>query len=407
MIKDKATFINTLYLFATTAFPGFHKLVLLLLIKLFFSTTALSEFINDSFIIYILGFLTIFNWSNFVLTDMPKLSAKKQPKFFGKIVLGSLPVLLGCVLLLVLLHQFSIIVHLYSALMYLILWSFYQLWRYYFIALKLYKTLFYSDALYTLFTLFALYSSYAFGYNIMLLQGLVSIIVPVGVMFFNINQPKYFFELGHVLKFDLKFYTKSLTYSVINLSTGGIQLFFAPLSYQLLDAHSTSIVGIASNVATVVLLVPRTFAYSYISKFVVSYRSNRDQLKVQFQKFIKEIYLFIFISLFVIILLGVGYTTLYKTESDYFLMLFVIIIANQLISQLALPASNLLVVVNESKYLLKVNLINFVVYVLGFTIVYMLITNGLLVLCLSIFIQVLTNIVRSISLNRICLKKIL
>lgn len=406
MMKDQAKVFNTIYLYTTTAFPGFHKLLLLVLIKYFFITTDLSEFINDAFIIYILGYLTIFNWSNFILTDMPKLSAKKQPLFFGKIILGSLPFLLFSALILVLLKQFSIVVNLYAALSYLVLWSFYQLWRYYFIALKLYKTLFYSDIIYTLLTLVALYISFAYEFNIMLMQGLVSIAVPIGVLLIKTNQPAYFFELSHLLKFDPKFYVKSLTYSVINLSTGGIQLFFAPLSYQLLDSQSTSIVGLSSNIATVFLLIPRTFAYRYISLFVTSYRNNREALKIQFKKFVKEIYLFIFITLAGVILIGIGYTAFFEKQSNYFLLLFVIIIANQLISQLALPASNLLVVVNESKYLLKINLINFMVYSVGFTLIYTSINDGLLILSLSIMVQMVTNVVRSISLNRICMKKI-
>jgi hypothetical protein len=86
MIKLFEWVKNNFYLFGTTAFPGVHKIVLLFVVNAVFSLEITADFINDIFILYLLGYYTVFNWSNFILVDMMKLPKEKHQVFFGKIL---------------------------------------------------------------------------------------------------------------------------------------------------------------------------------------------------------------------------------------------------------------------------------------------------------------------------------
>jgi hypothetical protein len=355
MIKLFEWVKNNFYLFGTTAFPGVHKIVLLFVVNAFFSLEITADFINDIFILYLLGYLTVFNWANFILSDMMKLPKMRQRMFFGKISALSFMVNLPLILLVLGLFHWHLLTDFVGFSILMISWSYQQLWRHYMIATKNYRKLFYTDSGVLFFTLISIWLTHKMGGNVYLMMSFPTIIVP---MFFD--RLPYFLP---DLKWNSRIFKRVLNYTLINLSTGGIQLIFAPLSHQLLSADFTRVIGFVNNIAAMVLLIPRALAYNYMPKLAQCIRVNKSEFMNQFINYETKLFRLL------LLLLIFGFFTFFI--SLYFKFGFNILISaiafctylNLLSSQLSLPVSNALVVKSESFILMKYNIVYFFITV--------------------------------------------
>ncbi len=390
---------NNFFLLGTTAFPGFHKLALLMLIGFLFAKGTTADFVNDVFIVYIFGFITAFNWANFILTEMPKLPQKKQALFFGKIVWLTFPLIAPILVISLFLYQLGLIVNFSGFIVYLFCWSFHQLWRHYYIARKHYRALFLSDLLIFAFSLGSIFTAWHLDNSMLLWLSLPCVLIPIFFRFFSNNTPVYHYEFRSIKKFDGKVYARAMNYSLINLSTGGIQLIFAPLSYQLLNAEFAMIVGYTNNFASIALLIPRAIAYNFIPELSQNFRFSFNLFSETLHRFQKRINL----SLIVLLIIGALVFALFYVIVPNFdlntIFLALSIYINLLTAQLSLPASNALIVMFKNQLLLKVNVLFLILFLLISAGMYLLIENSLLFVFSCTTINILTNYFRYRQLN--------
>lgn len=399
--KIREVLNKNFYLLGTTAFPGFHKLVTLLLISYLFKTNETGDFVNDIFIIYICGYLTVFNWANFILVEMSKLPVKVRPLFFGKILWLSISMMVPIGIIICILFKFKIIVDLNGTLFFLFSWSFHQLWRHYYIAKKQFKILFYSDLLIIFFTICIIYICFIFSFNIFIGQSIPLIILPMIFKISGVESPRFFYEFRTIFKIEWKIYSRALNYSLINLSTGGIQLIIAPLSYQLLNAEFTAAIGITNNIATTALLIPRAISYNYIPELSKGFRFSLDRFKNVLLDFQKKINLSVIFLVFSGLLFCFAIILFYPNLKQGVVFLSTLVYINLLTSQLSLPSSNAIFVMKKNDFLLKINIASFSLYVFFLFLFSRYLTNGYYIIVSATIMNILINYYRYIVLKSI------
>lgn len=400
MIHKVSNILNkNFYLLGTTAFPGIHKLVILLFISFLFKTNATGNFVNDIFIIYIFGYLTVFNWANFILVEMSKLPSKFKPLFFGKILWLSISMMIPIIVIIFILFKFGIIIDLFGTSLFLFSWSFHQLWRHYYIAQKKFKDLFYSDVIIISFTIFNIYLAFIFSVNIFVAQTIPLLLIPVLYKIIGIESPAFYFEFRSFFKVDWRIYKRALNYSLINLSTGGIQLIIAPLSYQLLNAEFTAIIGITNNIATTALLIPRAISYNYIPELAKEFRLSIYKFKEVLSDFQKKINISVVGLAVVGLIFCVVASILYPNLKMRVVFLSSMVYINLLTSQLSLPWSNAIFVMRKNEFLLKINVFSFSIYIVLLLLFFQFFSNGYYIIVSATVLNILINFFRYMTLK--------
>lgn len=344
------------FLLGVTAFPGFHKLVVLFAVNQVDSVYETADFINDTFILYLLGYYTVFNWSNFILADMMKLPKAKHDVFFGRIAGLSLFTNIPIFIVLYVLFQLGWISDLYGFGFLLITWSYHQLWRHYFIARKGYQNLFISDFIVLVFTVLVIVVSSKCQLNRYAMMSIPVVLVPI---FFKILKPVIVRK-----RLNLRVLRRAMNYTLINLSTGGVQLIFAPLSHQLLSAELTRIIGFTTNIASVALLIPRALSFQFIPLLSEKLRQSKRAFSELFLLFSRKNNQSILLMLLLGFAIGLYTWLVAKQVPLEMLVLSFAVFMNLLFGQFAAPPSNVLVVKSQSDYLLIANVVSFVVVVM-------------------------------------------
>ncbi len=357
MVDQFVTLIKkNFFLIGVTAFPGLHKLALLFVVNQVDSVDGTADFISDIFILYFLGYYTVFNWSNFILADMIKLPEQSHVSFFGKIAGLSLIYNVPVLIVLFILFRLEWLTDFFGFALFILTWSYHQLWRHFFIAKKLYNLLFFTDVVVLILSLISIIVGHEYGVNRYFIMSIPVLIVPI--LF------KYLPPILARKKMSIRVFKKAMNYTLINMSTGGIQLIFAPLSHQLLMAELTRIIGFTTNFASVVLLIPRALSFQFIPQLSDRLRRNKKQCADLFLLFSQKINQSILAMLVVGILTGFFiWITWFELPFEMIILSFMVYI-NLLLGQLAAPSSNVLVVLSQSSYLLKVNVVSFIIVVL-------------------------------------------
>ncbi|MEN9334488.1 MAG: hypothetical protein RLY35_1668 [Bacteroidota bacterium] len=346
---------NNFYLFGTTAFPGIHKIVLLFVVNTVYSLNATADFISDIFILYLLGYLTVFNWANFILSDMLKLAESQQRTFFGKIFTLSLMVNISLILLVYVFFSWHWLTDFFGFSFLLIAWSYQQLWRHYMIAKVRYRQLFYADFVMLLLTVISILFSNSVGLNLYFVMSVPALVVPMLFDFLPFCFPN--------LKWNSRIFSRVINYTLINLSTGGVQLIFAPLSHQLLSAEFTRMIGFTNNLGSMALLLPRALAYQYLPALSSNIRMGLLHFQSVYVEFSRKINLLVFAMLILGIVFVPVLFFMIGESSIMVVLIGLVVYVNLLLGQLSVPASNVLVVQSQSGRLLRINIISFFVII--------------------------------------------
>jgi hypothetical protein len=154
-----------------------------------------------------------------------------------------------------------------------------------------------------------------------------------------------------------------MNYTLINLTIGGIQLIFAPISHHLLSAEMTRSIGFTSNLANVALLFPRALSFQFIPQLSRKVRQGREEFKKMFLYFLKRNNQVIAVMFILGLVTGITFWLTFFNLPAQMIGLSLVVFVNVLIGQLAGPSSNALVVKSQSEELLKVNLFSFCVVI--------------------------------------------
>jgi hypothetical protein len=393
MLNRLAQFLKqNFFLVGTTAFPGLHKLLVLFVVNECNGLSLTADFINDIFVLYILGYITVFNWANFILTDMMKITKASQSVFFGKIYGLSLVTTITLIIVLCFFMSNDWIVNDFGFFVLLLFWSYHQLWRHFLIARGRYQKLFFSDSFILIVTISLIAVASHFHWDLFLSMCIPLFLLPI--LFYPL------FPIFNFQRFGKRIWTRALNYTLINLSTGGIQLIFAPLSHHLLSPSFTRIIGFTNNLASIVQLVPRSMTFSFIPKLSAHLRYSRSDFLLTYHKFLR-VNNQVVISMFVLGGLGalvIGNLPQYSMSIGLFAFL---VFSNLLIGQLSVPSSNVLVVSSQSALLLKVNWVAFIVMMLFMFLIIPLERDGLMKMMVLLSVSIIIGFMRYLYLVNI------
>lgn len=399
--KNNLLVIDKIFLLAITSLPGVHKIAILVAVEALYPIEVTGAFVNDIFIVYIAGFLTAINWVNFIMAEMPKLPQSKQPLFWGKIYFASVPATILCVLILIGLSKVGYIVDLWGSVFYLITWSFHQLWRHYYLAKTNYQRLFIFDLAYLALTLVISYATLFLPVSLLTGHALICLLVPVFNSWFSGNRPELITTVSLRSKFSRKMYIKACNFALINVCTGGVMLFFTPLSFQMLDSKYATVVGVCNNVAAFSLLFPRALSHYYLPQMAQSFRTASDSFYDNYNKFQKSTWGLLSFLALVGVIVCIVYSEIFNGSAGlpYALIICLMIYFSQILSQLSLPPSNYLTVTNKHKYLLSTNILSFIIYVFVFVIVTNLLHTNIVAFMSILILHMFTHIFRFLRLN--------
>lgn len=393
MLNRLAQFLKqNFFLVGTTAFPGLHKLLVLFVVNEYNGLSQTADFINDIFVLYILGYITVFNWANFILSDMMKITNASQSVFFGKIYGLSLVTTIPLLIVLCFFISNDWIVNDFGFFVLLLFWSYHQLWRHFLIAKGWYQKLFIADSLLLIVTLALIVIASHFKGDLFLFMCIPLFVIP---LMFHALFPVFTFH-----RFGKRIWSRALNYTLINLSTGGIQLIFAPLSHHLLAPSYTRIIGFTNNLASIALLIPRAMAYSYIPKLSTHLRQGWRTFINTYQRFLQVNNIVVVCLLIMGVLVGVVMMALPQYPLT-FAVITILVFSNLLIGQLSVPSSNVLVVSSQSSLLLKVNWVAFVMMLLSMFLIIPLEIEGLVKMMVLLSVNVIIGFIRYLYLVNI------
>jgi hypothetical protein len=390
-----------------TAMPGLQKLLVLFFIGVFHSTGQLGIFINDIFIIQIFTYFTTINWANIVMVDTHKYGSAYKNNFFARIINNSIFYCIPACIFLIILFRFNWIQDIKGSILYLISFSLYQLLRHYLLTQHKYWQLFFFDSMVILISFILCYAA------IFISEYLLSLLaLPYFTLFlyFYINEkiPVVILPKIHN-KFSISLHVRAIQNAFSNFSTASIPLFIAPMSFRILSAEYTSVIGVVNSITNIMLLVTRSVSLHTIpilSKIYLANKNIREEYR-RYKMFICKILIAI---LGVCILLFCAIIIFNKNHPGillnlpYIHIICILMFISVIASQFSLPASNLAIIIRRESTLLLVNITSMIIFIIIFGVAYKVFSDGLLLIIYYQILQILISIYRYIHME-ISLKK--
>lgn len=397
--------LSTLIILIVTAIPGLQKLIVLTFIGYLYNSEILSAFINDTFIVLIISYFTAYNWANILIADIHKFPKTHQVRLLIKISCYSFVYCVLSLSIILLLYYTGLIVDCLGCIVYIFCLTIYQIWRHYYITNHFYNDVLKFDCVIILSSIASAFIGSKYS-TLLLIGQSIPFLIPVIY---------FYYEKEIKVKFSIKlfkgYFNKNLNIRAIqngisSFSTTSIPLFMAPIAYQLLKSEYTSVIGYFTNVANIILLIPRSFALHNIPTLAKAYRDKLifETLYENYKKNIFKIILVLFIlsSSTLFIFYGVSrHFHFFDTylRLPYIQVICLLILTTTLLSQILLPASNRAMISRQEIMLLKANLISLTIFIFVFTVIYNLIIGSILIILSYQILLALTCFIRLFLLN--------
>lgn len=375
----------------STAMPGVQKLAALFFVGYCLTPELLGRFVNDIFIVQIAAIFSASSWAGVLMVDIHKY--RRGGLLFYARVQGY--ACLYCIPLsgiLMLLYHFGWLQDVCGSILFLFAFTLYQIWRHYMLAFHRYAMIVCFDSVILAGSgLLAFVARYYPG-AVLLLQALPYLLPVLSIRVF----PS--FRLGGRL------HTRALQQGFANFSTSSMPLFIAPVAYKLLNPSYTAVIGIFTNIANVILLIPRSMAFHEIPALAKVYNDKIQLSKVfrRYQRSVNQVLMVLMmLALAAIVALYYWPGSIPFTELPFIYFIYGLMIVAALVSQLSLPLSNLLNISLQDGWVLWVNAYAFGLFVALFYTWYHWMADAVFVLIGYQVLLILVNLMRFGWLTRI------
>ena len=290
--KQVSSVIKGCTVLAAVAMPGVYRLILFVIVENLFGMTELGRFANDVSIIFLIGFFTAVGWAGLVMIRVPQNLGIAKLRILFSIASFSFMWLLPSIPFIFLLNKLDIIFNPFLSSVLLVGWTFFMLFRKFFIAIKKYEFLLLAEIILLTCTVVTLivfknipeivpYLAFAIPCIVMSFLG--------GIVAFVIVRKD-----GKVFSNDVQGIARTgFEFGLNNFVGGGKTLALTPLVVHLAGENYGGLLGLLSSLLGIMVLFPRALSQYHLPD-LARFIQNADyaSFKAHLSLFRKQIYFF-------------------------------------------------------------------------------------------------------------------
>lgn len=363
--------INRIIILGVTGIPGAQKLLILSIVGVFYPIENLASYINDSFIVLMITYFTAINWSSILIADINKYPISLRNKFYASIISNASTYCIICSIIILFIASISsLIQYPLGCILFIFSYTYYQLWRHYLLAKQSYLKILVLDIIILGLFWVTLYLASIHHLNVL---------IPVSITFLLPFIYTYFEEKIPIIpyskcknKFSRKFHYRALFSGLSGFSTASPALLIAPISFRVLNAEYTSIIGFMSNIVNIIYLVPRAYSLYNIPLLAQSY-NNISLFKTNYKFYRKRIHLMlcglllVILAIFGIYILVVSNWNILDTSHlPHIYTLSILMLLSGIFAQFILPIANLSNILRLEQIATYVNIFTLLVIGIAF-----------------------------------------
>lgn len=386
--------MNKVLLLIVTGMPGLHKLIFFFLIEHFVALNVFGKFSNDYYIVQMFLIFNALGFIGMLMIKIPKYTTEYIKEYIQKVIITFLFFAILSIPFFIILQALNLIFDSFDSFILLLGMGGNLLVRYYYLALKKYTIVF----IYDLYVLIIL------SLGIYYLIHIVSPIILVALGYLS-----SFFLFCIIKKVPLNYHfidmadlKKSFDISTINFLSAGVYLLLIPLVNKKLGIDYAGLLGIISVISTTMLLIPRALSLYFLPD-LSKHITNKNKLLSMYKNFsfinITSLLLLLLLSLVILFCIE-AYFHMKSFNLEYSELLYILFMLSVLVSQLALPASNLLLALEKTKLLTKVNFYLVLCYFFSYMLLSMIKgIDAYSFVYITIIIMIIGNFIRFLILN--------
>jgi O-antigen/teichoic acid export membrane protein len=384
--------INKIFVLLVAGMPGLQRFLIFFLATYITNVTAIGEFSNDMNIILFMTFFTTIGWSGLLLIRIPKLEDSLKNPYLNTIIYNVLIYTFFASFLVIGLHYFELIYNVTASIFFLLVWSGYQVIRHFFISKREYKILFTYDLIVMLISIISILTN--ISQSILLNLSCSYMVV---LIYFIINYKLY----KPNIKYIRNDFIKSNHIGITNMINGSITILMVPLFNYYLGPKYAALIGITYAILSILLLFPRAMSQYYLPLFSEKSLSKArlGTLLYNFKKFNFMILIIIGVTSYFIMIFLANYNFKEFFELDNSKNIFLHILIYIIIAQFSLPTSNIMMALEKTYFLLKLNIWHIITISLMFGLNIVIYSNTIDIVLNLLKIIILSEIVRFVILN--------
>lgn len=385
-MRMNASVLQKLEALIATGMPGAHKVLIFFLIKSIYGVSELGNIASLFSVAQIIGFFTAIGWSTLILVRVAKaIDQSERIGVLNKLMsMSFITLIVSCVLILLFGASYQKMEKSIDICLLLIGWTFYQIPRHYFIALRQYRRAVLLDMAILLISIVGLF--FANEENISIALSLPMILSGAFSFFFLRGK-----SCTGLLR--LNYEIRGLEFGLTNFLSGGIWLSLIPLAKYFEGADFAGVLSLFLSVSAFSLLLPRAISLNQLSAIAKGV-ADKEKLRRLVGKMREQIFLINLMTSVFSVCVAI-YFLLNLPENVNFLNVFnvmLLITLQNFISTQSLVGSNVVMAAEMSRPLLIVSSIVTVLFSSAAFLFFKIpVNNSFLWLC---FLMVLLNLFR-------------
>lgn len=345
-----------------TGMPGVQRLMIVSLIQYEYGLEVLGEFTNDLSIVFMITLFTAIGWANLILVRVPAAQGGERLCVVHDLMRYIVPAVGvgGCTI--AILGYVNQAFAPASMIVVLVGWTGYQLVRHYLISVRDYERLLQIDAACTgsIALLLAVPMTFV---NPLMCMGIPLTAIAFGG-WIRVERGARLIKHQKPPTGDGSLRT-GLEFGMTNFLNEGMTLLLAPITASVSGVAYAGVIGLSTAILSVVLLFPRALTMHYMPKLAMAVKKESEEFSAVFRTYRRYLYLLVG-AMAIGALSGGVITGWYIDESTMGLekawAIFLMILVNAVVNQMALPDSVRLIVKEQSQLMVRINAVTFVSY---------------------------------------------
>jgi hypothetical protein len=340
---------------AVTAMPGLQRALLVLLIQFRYGLVSLGQFTNDLSVVFILTHFTAIGWASLILVRVPAAEGIERLSVIHRL-LRFVFLILGIGMLFITgLGFFGVVFQPLFMMCLLVGWTGYQLIRHSFIALRDYRILLRIDLLCT----------GCMAALVLWPGNRVDPLLAIGMPLLALSAAGLLYLMYRSREMRAwadgnsgKDFRSGMEFGMANFLSDGMILLLAPLASLLAGPAYAGLIGLILSGMGILLLFPRALTMHHISALARAKKADPSEFLtvfLSFRRILLGLLLLIAVALLPIAAVGgpLFFPDAISLENSW--MIFVLLLANTVIGQMAVPDSSRLMVNEQGHLMMRIN----------------------------------------------------
>ncbi|MFX1761088.1 hypothetical protein PWP93_00545 [Paraburkholderia sp. A1RI-2L] len=373
-----------------TGMPGLYRVLAFVGIQKVYSLSDLGRAASAFSVAQMLAFFTAIGWATLILARVPAANGREErvQRFYELLRMASVSLLICGIGVALWSYFFKPEISGLEIMVIMLGWTFYQVTRHYFLSMREYRRVIAYDVFLLIVTAGCVVAFHRLGMSAGLPLG-AALAVTGAMMLLNVGLPERFPWLG---KFELK----GIEFGFTNFLSGGVALSLVPIANYTDGARFAGVISLFASISAISGLIPRAismYRLPDLSKYVsvgkslaqITVQTNREIMKACGGAFLVNAF----------IVLGFGVFVGAHEGLWYAMICSLAICLQSSLSMLSTAFSNVLMVREESRKSMSVNLVTCSLFVVALSIFYAFFggLNFAFVLVVCIFVTGLRNII--------------